>query len=455
MFERHFQHLVSTLQACSKGSPGSIFPGAVLLVQWRAERSDFVRFNQARLRQAGTVERFGAEFRLILGQRTVSLYRNLTGDPDEDRMLVNRLIGELNACIADAVEDPHLLINSEAGQSHDGQPMPAIDAREVVQTVQREAEGQDLVGAFMNGPMASGFWSSLGAQHYFERSSWSLDYSIYAQSEAKPELRDKAIKATVAGDGWEPRLIRDSIQNSLGQLDVLYRKPIVLEPGSYRALLAPAAVGALIEMMCWGGFSARSERTGQSPLAKSRAGAARFSRQFNLSEDLRRIPAPRFQADGFVRPVVTDLVRDGEPAELFCSPRTAREFGLQSNGADRNEGPVSLFMRGGKLQPADELAALGQGLSISNLWYLNFSDRTNCRVTGMTRFASIWVDKGQWVAPIVPMRFDDSLFSLLGSQLLDLGCEPHRLPQLDSYDWRSASASLVPSALIQAMRFTL
>jgi predicted Zn-dependent protease len=450
MFERHFEDLVSVLRSqIDHLSQNHLF------VYWRAERSDFVRFNQGRLRQAGCVQRFSVELRLIQGQKVALLDLALTGQLVEDARLIREALHELNANIDDAATDPHLLVNTVASESFDCESQPPVDSQTMVQTVQQAAEGHDLVGAFMGGPMACGLWSSLGAKHYFERCSWSLDYSIYARSDAKLQRRDKAVKATLAGDVWRPEQVQASIQNSLRKLEVLYRAPITLAPGSYRALLAPAALGELVEMMCWGGFSARSQLTGQSPLAKLQSGESSFSVLFDLSEDLQRVAAPRFQSDGFLRPIRTDLIKAGRAANWFCSPRTAREFGIESNGASNDEGPAALSVQGGMMPESAELAALGTGLAISNLWYLNFSDRSHCRVTGMTRFASFWVENGEWLAPIVPMRFDDSLFSLLGEQLEALGTEPARLPNLSSYDWRSASATLVPSALIRAMRFTL
>ena len=47
----------------------------------------------------------------------------------------------------------------------------------------------------------------------------------------------------------------------------------------------------------------------------------------------------------------------------------------------------------------------------------------NCRLTGMTRFATFWVEHGQIVAPVEAMRFDDSLYRLLGSELERLGAQ--------------------------------
>ena len=96
------------------------------------------------------------------------------------------------------------------------------------------------------------------------------------------------------------------------------------------------------------------------------------------------------------------------------SPRTAREFGLSENGANRDEMPESLAMAGGSLPAADALAALDTGLAIGNLWYLNYSDRPAGRITGMTRFATFWVEHGKIVAPVDVLRFDDTLYRMLG-----------------------------------------
>lgn len=434
---------------------GRVPAGVVLFANWRAEHSDFVRFNQGRLRQAGSVLRIEAELKLVQGRRVTHCFLNLTGRADDDRQRLDSAFTWLLSELADAPEDPHLLINPQPSTSDDRGHEKSANPDEVVHCVQQQARGHDLVGHYMSGPMAQGHWSSNGGRHFFERSIWSLDYSVYARSSDGVDRRDKAVKANVSAQRWQPQLIADSISASLAKYDVLHRPPRVLAPGSYRALLSPAAAAELLSMMTWGGFSMRAERTGQSPLSRLRRGEAHFSRQLQLSEDLLRFPAPRFQNEGFLRPAATQLVRDGGPGDLYCSPRTAQEFGVQSTGAGEYEGPLVMNMAPGGLEERDALTALDTGIDISNLWYLNFSDRRNAQVTGMTRFATFWVENGQWVAPIVPMRFDDSLYNLFGSQLQALGAQAHWLPELASYDWRSASGMSVPLALVQAMRFTL
>ena len=73
----------------------------------------------------------------------------------------------------------------------------------------------------------------------------------------------------------------------------------------------------------------------------------------------------------------------------------------------------------------------------------------------MTRFATLWVEDGEPVAPVDVMRFDDSLYELLGAQLEAIGAVSHWLPDTESYDWRSFGGVRMPGLLVRAMRFTL
>jgi predicted Zn-dependent protease len=110
----------------------------------------------------------------------------------------------------------------------------------------------------------------------------------------------------------------------------------------------------------------------------------------------------------------------------------------------------------GQLSDDASLARLGTGVLLSNLWYLNFSDREACRITGMTRFACLWVEDGEPVAPIEAMRFDDSLYRVLGEPGLEaLGDRAHRMPNLDTWEGRATGGMLAPSALVGALRFAL
>lgn len=139
----------------------------------------------------------------------------------------------------------------------------------------------------------------------------------------------------------------------------------------------------------------------------------------------------------------------------MCPPRTAIEHGLEGNGASSQESPCTLDMAAGDLPESDILERLDTGIYVSNLWYLNFSDRAAGRVTGMTRFATLWVENGKPVAPIDPMRFDESLYRALGENLIDLTQERDFELSTSTYGQRSTNSRRVPGALIRGFTFTL
>jgi len=73
----------------------------------------------------------------------------------------------------------------------------------------------------------------------------------------------------------------------------------------------------------------------------------------------------------------------------------------------------------------------------------------------MTRFASFWVEGGKIVAPVNVMRFDDSVFRLLGDQLVGLTAERELLVNGDTYRERNVSSMRLPGAVVRDMAFTL
>jgi predicted Zn-dependent protease len=73
----------------------------------------------------------------------------------------------------------------------------------------------------------------------------------------------------------------------------------------------------------------------------------------------------------------------------------------------------------------------------------------------MTRFATWLVRGGEPVAPVAVMRFDDSLYSLLGDTLLGLGDRVHWFPNNDTWESRNFGGIAAPAALLGSMNFTL
>ena len=73
----------------------------------------------------------------------------------------------------------------------------------------------------------------------------------------------------------------------------------------------------------------------------------------------------------------------------------------------------------------------------------------------MTRFACFWVAGGKIAAPIVDMRFDESLFNILGDKLAGLSRQRSPVVDASTYDHRSLGGSLLPGILVEDFTLTL
>lgn len=412
------------------------------------EASNFVRFNRSAIRQAGHVRQMYFTLHLIEGLRHAKITATLGGTLDADRPLLLRMLQELRARLPDLPDDPHLLVSSEVSSSEHAPLSRLPPTTAMVDETLAAGQGHDLVGMLAAGPICHGFANSFGQRNWHESASFNLDWSLFGNG-------DKAVKSGYAGFEWDAAGFREKFAEALTQFALLQRAPVSVPPGAYRAYLAPAAVNEIVGMLNWNGWSEKALRTRQSCVGRMRDEAVRLHRGVNIIEHAAAGLAPPFQGDGFLKPARIALIEEGRLTGSLISPRTAKEYGLVTNGAGDGEAAHSLDMAGGDVPMSQVLKQLDTGVYVGNLWYLNFSDRINCRLTGMTRFATFWVENGEIKAPLNVMRFDDSLYRLLGDKLIGLTQERELVIDSDSYGVRSAAGARLPGALVSDFTFVL
>lgn len=420
----------------------------VMLANFAGEVSDFIRFNHARVRQPMTVRQATLELSLIDGARRDNRSLALCGESNEDRATVAAAVSAMRADLPSLPEDPYLLYSTEANSSNRESVGALPTAAEAIEAIAAQAAGVDLVGILCSGPIMRGFASSPGARHWHAVDAFLFDWSLY-------HATDKAVKASWAGSTFDRAELARRIDAGRETLKYVALPTRTIEPGEYRTYLAPAALNELLWMLNWDGVSAKAQRTKNSCLQRLVDGGAALSARISFIEDTANGLAPAFDNSGFTRPARVDIVTAGRHAGSMICARTAKEYGLDANGADDNEGMASMALAGGALAESDALAALDTGIAVGNLHYLNLSDRANGRVTGLTRFATFWVEKGRIVAPLNVMRWDDTLYRMLGTQLEALTEKTEWMLDSNTYGQRSVHTSRVPGALLSGMAFTL
>ncbi|MCF7992483.1 MAG: peptidase [Thiohalocapsa sp.] len=418
----------------------------VLFARLGTEDSGFVRLSRNRVRQAGNVHHAALGLTLIDGRRQVDGDCDLCGDFDSDTASAGRLLERLREHLAHVPDDPYLTFSETPSESERvlGADLPA-DA-EAIACLTGLAEGLDLVGIWAGGDLGEGLASSLGHRHWHQSSSFNLDWSCYLD-------RDKAVKGSYSGFDWRPEALAERLDRQRPLLEIMRRPERRIAPGGYRAYLAPAAVQELMDMLAWGGFGLKDHRTRQTPLLALAEQQQRLHPSLSIVEEHARGLASGFTPEGFVKPRAVPLIEAGHFGRCLVDARSAGEYGETVNASA--EYPESLAMAPGDLDPDRIAERLGTGLYIGNLWYCNWSDRNACRITGMTRFGSFWVENGEPVAPVAVMRFDDSLYRLLGDRLEGLTSERELILSAETYDGRSTDSYLLPGALVGEIALAL
>ncbi len=414
----------------------------------QGEVSQFTRFNQAKVRQTGIVRDGSLQLKLIWQQRSSSIEFPFTGDLEIDIPPALAALESLRIEVPQLPIDPYLVPPLGAVSSravHSGELLP--DA-EVVGSLLPIVNGLDFTGLYAAGIVLRGYADSNGQKHWFGTESYTLDYSLFTET-------GQAVKGTLAGSHWDSVAYQAKITESKTQLARLLQPLKTIERGKYRTYLAPAATADLLGMLSWGGVSEAALQQGRSCFGALQREEQSLSPKLTISENFQRGLVPRFNELGEIAPANLTLIDRGRLVNTLINSRTAKEYQKQGNGANRGESLRSAEINPGDLTLDRILADLDTGLYLSNLHYLNWSDRPTGRITGMTRYACFWVERGEIVAPIANLRFDESLYRCWGDNLTALTNTPEFIPDVDTYGSRHLGGSWAPGSLVEDFTYTL
>ncbi|MEH2153772.1 TldD/PmbA family protein [Nostoc sp.] len=417
-------------------------------VKLSSERSQFTRFNHAKVRQTGCVADGWIELTLMADQRSSVRQFPFTGNWELDWQLAYPALQELRDELILLPIDPYLVLPSGTNTSREIHSGNLLAAEVVVPSVLELVAELDFTGIYAGGIVIKAYGDSSGQKHWFATDSFTLDYSLFSTS-------GQAVKGTFAGSNWDKSAYKAKISEGKKQLELLARTPKELPRGQYKTYFAPAAVADLLIMLSWGAISEADIQQGNSALAALSRQEKQLSTAFNLKENFQRGLVPRFNELGEMAAPELPVIEKGRLVNTLVNSRTAKEYQKTANGANGSETLRAPEVSPGNLVFEQILPRLDTGLYLSNLHYLNWSDRHTGRITGMTRYACFWVENGEIIAPIENLRFDESLYRFWGENLVDLTTFQEFIPEVGTYESRQLGGSLVPGMLVEDFTYTL
>ena len=426
----------------------SLESNEILILNFDAEQTDFVRFNHAKIRQAGNVDQATLTLSLVYKRKSLNSVIRLSLDYQKDSVLLLRTLYYLRREIPELPQDPYLMYERNLNSFDRETKNKPLDSFNITDSILQGCHSLDMVGILSTGAIMKGFSNSLGQFNWHESQSFNFDWSMYTDT-------GKAIKQNYSDQVWDQNIFSSLLEESKQKLQVIDNKEQTIQPGEYRVYLSPSALNEIVDMLSWGGFSYKANKIGSSPLHLMMKGEKKLNKIVSFTEDLTNGISPKFHSDGFIKPDTTELIINGEYKSSLISPRSALEYSVNHNAAEYYESPVSINLKEGAINNDNILTTLKDGIYISNLWYLNFSDLNNGRITGLTRFGCFKVSNGEYQGPINTMRFDETVYNIFGDKLIGLTNNKQLLIDSSTYEERSTHSSTIPGAIVEDFKMTL
>jgi predicted Zn-dependent protease len=414
----------------------------------QAERSGFARFAGAEVHQPTLIENESVFLRVVRGRRVGAAAGNrLHGEG------LRALAARAGEAADASPEDPDLpdlagpaelpdvngFDEETAATGPDDQARLAADAISA-------ANGMPVYGFFTSGTATTAVVTSAGfsgeatatdamalalaatdtASGYAEQTAWAV--SEVDPAAVAREAVEIARRTTNAGE---------------------------VEPGSYRAVLGPCALGEFLQYFAFDAFSGLALLEERSYL-NGRIGERWFDEKVSIADDAldpRGLPKP-FDFEGVPKrrvPLVENGVLRGVVWDLATAAR-ARNGQQSTTGhaappALRRWGPLSfaLSMAGGEAASVDELVELvGDGIYVTRLHYLGVVEPRHGILTGMTRDGTFRIRDGKLAEPLYNLRFTVAVPDVL-ADVPGLTRETTLVNESAFYDERFAYGALVPA----------
>jgi len=419
--------------------------GAEAVVQ--AEESGFARFAGSEVHQPTLIENISVFLRVIRGNRVGAAAANRVDD--EGLQDLARRAGEA----ADAApEDPDLPAVAGASQlpsvnGYDEETAslgPADQARLAADAI-AGAGDTPVYGFFTSGTATVAVVTSAG----------------FAGEQTSTDTVTLALAASDSASGYAEQTswaVRDvdpaAVARQAAELAARTMNADELEPGTYRAVLGPYAVGELLQYFSFDAFSGLALHEERSYLS-GKLGERHFDEKISIADDAldpQGLPK-QFDFEGVPKervPLVENGVLRGAVWDSVSAARAGgskRSTGHAPPPAFRRWGPLpfALALAGGEAESIDELVELvGDGIYITRLHYLGIVEPRQGILTGMTRDGTFRIRDGKLAEPLVNLRFTVAVPEVL-ADVPGLTRETTLANEAAFYDERFAYGALVPA----------
>jgi PmbA protein len=272
---------------------------------------------------------------------------------------------------------------------------------------------------------------------------------IMLELKAVAEKNEVTVIESFGGEDLSMFNLNLFIEQLLAKVEIGGKEIIDVEPDYYEVILAPRCVAEFLGMLIYAGMTASS-----------------YDRKISYFENLvDKKVFPEFvtivdnpgysglinfdyNSDGHIYQK-TVLVEDGVFRNFLTNNYYSHKTGLAKNGAEAE----CIVMEKGDTSLRDMFKEVKKGLYISNLHYMNFINRKETSVTGLTRDGTFLIENGEYKNVVNNLRFTVKITDVFKS-ILQVENLHYLIPMSDNYGEFGINSYAMPHIRVKAFKIT-
>ncbi|MCF7858813.1 MAG: TldD/PmbA family protein [Candidatus Cloacimonetes bacterium] len=250
---------------------------------------------------------------------------------------------------------------------------------------------------------------------------------IYLECKAVNQKNEVTVLETYGGERFESFKETEFISNLTEKVKIACNEVIDVNPGEYEVILAPRCIGEYF-MYLGSSIHAQSLDSKQS-FFEGKVNEKVFLKSITLYDDPKNEKLINFDynSDGHIYKKLS-IIHQGIFKNFFVDNYYGRKLNMLKNGAEGS----ALVMETGTKNLQEIIKSVKKGLYISSLHYMNFINRKETSITGLTRDGTFLIENGNITKVVNNLRFTENISDIIKG-ISEIENKAYTIPYSENY----------------------
>jgi len=275
-----------------------------------------------------------------------------------------------------------------------------------------------------------------------------INSPIYFELKAVSNKSEVTVLEAYGGENFGTFDLEQFQKNLVTKVKAATEEIVDVETGEYEVILAPRCIGEYF-LYLESSMTARSLDTKMS-FFEDKLGKKIFPENITLTDDPQHPDLINFDynSDGHIYKK-NHLIENGVFKNFMVDNYYGRKLKMKKNGADGE----CLIMETGDKTKEELIGSIKKGLYISSLHYMNFINRKETSVTGLTRDGTFLIENGEITKVVNNLRFTEKITDVVKG-ITDIENQSYTIPYSSNYGEFGIYSGKMPHVKVKGFKIS-